>query len=125
LPKKIFIAYSIVILLLAVLPINNGNSLLNNIFILSIRGDYLVHFAIFIPWMAMVWIYFDIRFNKAPLKAFGWITAGIILGIVSEAIQYYVPYRAFNINDLVANVLGVILGSLFFFFKSPRINFEI
>jgi glycopeptide antibiotics resistance protein len=117
--KKIAISYTVVIILLSVLPVNGGDSLLNDRFILSIRLDYLVHFALFIPWMLLIWIFTGVRFNNTPLKASGWIVAGLILAVSSEYLQYFLPYRAFNINDLVANCLGVLLGSVFFFFKKP------
>ena len=115
--KKILIIYTFVLVVLAVLPINNSDSLLNNNFILSIRLDYLAHFAIFIPWMGVAWFYTGCNFKRTPLKAFNWILFGLVLAISTEFIQYYLPYRAFNINDLVANILGVMLGSVFFFIQ--------
>jgi glycopeptide antibiotics resistance protein len=119
--KKLIIIYTSLILLLAVLPINGTDSILNNQYILSIRLDYLVHFAIFVPWMMLIWLFKGLRFNRTPIRIFGWILAGIALGMATEFIQYFLPYRAFNINDLLANVMGVILGGVFFFFKRPGI----
>jgi VanZ family protein len=118
--KKIAISYTLLIILLAVLPINNGNSFLNNVFILSFRLDYLLHFAIFIPWMFMIWLFSGARFNRTLWKPLRWILVGLILAVTTECIQYFLPYRSFNINDLAANILGVLMGSVFFFFKKPR-----
>ena len=117
--KKIAISYTVVIIILSILPINSGDSVLNDRFILSIRLDYMVHFALFIPWMLLIWIFTGARFNDTPVKAFGWVLAGLILAVSSEYLQYFLPYRAFNINDLAANSMGVLLGSVFFFFKKP------
>ena len=120
--KKIIILYTVILVLLAVLPINSGNSGMNHTFILSVRLDYLVHFAVFIPWMILAWIFSGVRFSQAPLIAFGWIMAGIALAVFTELIQYVLPYRTFNINDLAANVLGVIIGAGFFLFRRPDIK---
>jgi VanZ family protein len=117
--KKIFIAYTFLIVLLAVLPINGANSLLNNNYILEIRMDYLAHFAIFMPMMVLVWYDQKLSFKKTPAKTVFWLLAGIFIGIITESVQYFLPYRAFNINDLAANTIGVLLGSLIFFFKAP------
>jgi VanZ family protein len=119
--KKITIIYTVVIFLLAVIPINGANSILNNQYLLDIRLDYIVHFAIFIPWMMLIWLFKGLSFTSTPLKVFGWILAGIALGVSSEFIQYFLPYRAYNINDLLANVMGVVLGGMFFFFKRPAV----
>jgi VanZ family protein len=118
--KKIAVSYTALIILLSVLPINNSNSFLNNQFILSFRLDYLVHFGIFIPWMFLIWLFTGERFKNTPWKPLRWILVGLILAVTTECIQYFLPYRAFNINDLVANILGVLVGSVFFFFKKPR-----
>jgi glycopeptide antibiotics resistance protein len=45
-----------------------------------------------------------------PLKTLALLLGGILFAFVMEAIQYVLPYRAFNINDLLANGLGVVLG---------------
>lgn len=119
--KYIVISYTIIILLLSVLPINGEESFLNDNFILSVRLDYLAHFALFIPWMLLVWLYAGAGSRVVLLKAVLWILAGLLLAMISEGAQYLLSYRAFNINDLVANMLGVLLGSVFFFFKRPRV----
>jgi glycopeptide antibiotics resistance protein len=115
--KKLTLAYSLLLVLLAILPINSGDSALNNNYILSLRLDYLVHFAVFIPWVVLVWWATGVSFRSEPLKAFGWIAAGIMLAVFTEAVQYLLSYRSFNINDLVANIIGIVLGSVVFFFR--------
>jgi VanZ family protein len=115
--RKLTLAYTALLVLLAVLPINSGDSALNNNYILSLRLDYLVHFAVFIPWVVLVWWATGVSFRSEPLKAFGWIAAGIALAVLTEAVQYLLSYRSFNINDLLANIIGVVLGSVVFFFR--------
>jgi len=118
--RNILISYTLLIIVLAVLPINNGEKL-NDIFILHVRGDYLVHFAMFIPLMALIRLYTGHTFRTAALKTVAWIFAALVLAVVTEYTQYFLTYRAFNINDMAANVVGVLIGSGFFF---VRVNSE-
>jgi len=90
-------------MLLVALPLNASNEL-NNITILQLRGDYFFHILMFIPWMF---------FQKTThFKAMHWLLPGLLFASVSEGLQYFLPYRAFNINDLIANATGVLLGFL-------------
>lgn len=117
--KYFLLIYTILIIILAVLPINRGDSFLNNNFILSFRLDYVVHFMVFILWMTVAWL-FSHGGNGIPLvKILGWILAGLCLAAGSECLQFFIPFRAFNINDLVANGIGVLLGSVIFLFRKP------
>lgn len=118
--KKTLIIYSLLIILLAVLPINKGESFLNNNYILHFRLDYLAHFAIFIPWMVISRIFCCRTGRRTALKILPWIGIGLALAILTEGVQYLLPYRAFNINDLAANILGVALGSLAFAFGKNK-----
>jgi glycopeptide antibiotics resistance protein len=36
----------------------------------------------------------------------------LLFAIFSEVVQYSLPYRTFNINDLASNLMGVLLGLL-------------
>jgi glycopeptide antibiotics resistance protein len=104
--KKLFVTYTIFILLLVVLPLNGINSVLNVTYIIEIRLDYLLHAAIFIPFIFVL--------RKAwPVKLFSALLYGILFATFGEGIQYFLPYRSFNINDLLANNLGIILGIAF------------
>jgi VanZ family protein len=117
--KKLLFLYPALILLLAVLPINGPDARLNHVYILHIRLDYLAHFAIFVPWMVMIWYFRGVRFNDTPWQALAWIAAGTAIAVLSELIQYFLPYRSFNINDMAANLIGVALGSVVFVFRLP------
>lgn len=39
-----------------------------------------------------------------------WLLTGLLFASATEGLQYFLPYRAFNINDLLANLLGVMAG---------------
>ncbi|GAB6886549.1 hypothetical protein JCM13304A_00470 [Desulfothermus okinawensis JCM 13304] len=45
-------------------------------------------------------------------KAVFFALMSLILGIVLEGIQFYVPFREFSIMDIGANEIGILLGIL-------------
>ncbi len=104
----LFKAYIVILLLLAILPINSmSKTNINDIYVIRIRFDYLLHSVVFIPF---AFLYFKaakpITLNNIWFMA----GAGILLATFTEGIQYFLPYRSYNINDLLANYLGVLLG---------------
>ena len=58
--------------------------------------------------------YSNVSFYKNTLKATLLIIIGLLFAFGLEFIQYYLPYRAFNINDLIANGIGIAIGTIFF-----------
>jgi len=104
--KKFVIAYLVFILVIAIIPINGKESTVNNTFVFSLRLDYIFHIILFSPW----WLFKPKSYNKIR----SWFVFGLLFAIFSELIQYFVPYRAFNINDLIANCSGVIFGTFIF-----------
>lgn len=98
---RLFRIYLICVLLLAMLPINSAGEL-NNITILKFRGDYFLHSLMLVPWMIfLLWI---------KSKWWIWLLSGLLFAALVEGIQYVLPYRAYNVNDLVANIIGVGIG---------------
>lgn len=79
---------------------------LNN-FVLGIRLDHILHASVYIPCA-----FFLMDFNTLCSRRPGFLVwiVGIAIGITTEMVQYILPYRGFDINDLVANFLGVTLG---------------
>jgi len=94
----------VLLILLAVAPLNGSSHSFNDIFILKLRSDYFVHALQFVPWM-----FFGMKMHK---PVFIWLFAGLIFAAFTEGIQYFLTYRSFNINDLTANVIGVLLGTI-------------
>ena len=100
----LFRLYIILVILLVVLPLNGQEKLiLNNIFIIEIRLDHLLHGVLFVPWF-----FISVRIRRLPV----WVSIIVGIGLVvgAEGVQYYLPYRAFNINDMISNVIGMMLG---------------
>jgi VanZ family protein len=103
--KLLLYAYILAILALVALPLNTASEL-NNITILQLRGDYFFHILMFLPWA-----FFQKTF---PIKPLFWLLSGLFFASATEGLQYFLPYRAFNINDMVANMMGVVMGSIIY-----------
>lgn len=99
--KWLFIFYLFALILLVTLPINTTGAL-NNITIITFRGDYFFHALAFLPW----------AFFRASThqKRINWLIIGILFATSTEALQYLLPYRAYNVNDMIANMIGVCLS---------------
>jgi VanZ family protein len=94
------------------LPINGKDQVFghsNDTYIINIRLDYISHFVLFIPWVILAYLSFGKESAFLNFDAYIFISL-LIFAVLSEYIQYYLPYRTFNINDLLANVFGVLLG---------------
>lgn len=103
--KWVFTTTVFLILLLVTLPFNFVEKL-NNITILHLRGDYFFHILMFLPWMF---------FQKTlSVKRLPWLLLGVVFASATEGLQYFIPWRSFNINDILANVSGVLIGFLLF-----------
>ncbi|HRW97764.1 MAG TPA: VanZ family protein, partial [Bacteroidales bacterium] len=46
------------------------------------------------------------------LQRIYWFIAGLLFASASEMVQYALFYRAFNINDMIANMIGIMTGFL-------------
>ena len=111
--KRVFVGYIFLVFLLNVLPVNGSSSSLNHVYIIHLRLDYWVHMVMFLPWMGISLLGFRGWMSK-PGKPFQKtaliLLAGILFAAACESIQYLATWRTFNINDLLANILGVLLG---------------
>jgi VanZ family protein len=72
---------------------------------LNIRWDYLLHAMVYFPLpllMVLGW--------KRNLRMVWIVAVSLAVFVLFELIQRILPYRSFNINDMVANGVGVMLG---------------
>ena len=54
----------------------------------------------------------------AYLSCLNWLLLCLLFAAGSEGLQYLLPWRAYNVNDLLANMMGILLGfSLLFLFN--------
>ena len=102
--KNTLISYLIVLILLVAAPLNGFNTALNNTTVIYLRPDYLMHALLFLP-LALLW---QLSFPGHRL----WLVLiiGLFLAASLEGLQYLLPYRAWNVNDLMSNGVGVALG---------------
>ncbi len=108
------VAYTGIVLLLVALPINGEDQFLgklNDNYVLQIRLDYISHVLLFIPWVMFVWLGWD-WLKKGRQIQLGLLAASVGFAVACECIQWPLTYRTFNINDLVSNSLGILLGYL-------------
>lgn len=100
--RRLSPCYFILLAVLMWAPLGALGVPLNN-FVLGIRMDHVVHASIY---LFCTWFLMDIRGIK------GWQVwlLGCAVGIVTESVQYLIPYRGFDINDLIANFFGVSVG---------------
>ena len=103
--QLIFSFYLFSLLLLIVLPLNSSSQL-NNQTILVFRADYFIHALLFLPWFG-----FAAVFN---LSWRWWLVYGLFWAAGLEILQYFLPYRSYNCNDLLANCLGVLLSFILY-----------
>ena len=101
----IFPAYLTALVLIALLPLNGPDTAMDNVFVLNLRLDYLLHGMMFVPFLCLA--------RRSPyrqLPGFLLLISALACAAFCEIIQWPLSYRAFNINDLIANLTGVLAG---------------
>lgn len=96
------------------LPINGKDSKANHTFILNLRMDYFFHGLVFFPWMGFLLL------NNKLMKPALWLMIGLFFAVSTEALQLFLSYRTFNINDIVANSCGILIGSCLLLFDQKK-----
>lgn len=108
--KKLLFSLYFAIILAFSLAMISSKIPLHKRWLLFVRLDYLSHVLLFIPWMLLV---FWVWHKKVGMICFFLASvAGIILAIISECSQYFVPYRSFDVSDLITNCLGIVIGGV-------------
>lgn len=82
---------------------------------LGIRGDHWAHGTMFFP-MGILTL---LSFQSRKKFAFGFIFFACFF---FETLQYFLPYRSFDISDIVADSTGVIVGLLVYFLQGDFIQ---
>ncbi len=73
----------------------------------SIHSDYLIHVLLFFTLVLLV------KFLHLKMKLSNLIFLMLLVAIIAEVIQIYIPQRTFNYFDLISNIFGVLLGFVF------------
>lgn len=96
------VVYFILLLLLMWAPVGGLGIPLDN-FVFGLRTDHLLHASVY---LFCAFFLFDwLRRRPWPI-----LLLTLLVGIVTESVQYLLPYRGFDVNDLAANFLGGALG---------------
>jgi len=103
-----FIFSLILIMYFSILPASS----IPNIAALSFLIDKMIHALIF---LYLSYIGLKSYFNISKLLLLGLIFS---FGLVIEIIHFYHPYRFFEIPDLIANLIGILLALAIFNKKS-------
>jgi VanZ family protein len=82
--------------------------MLVDVFVVNIRMDHLLHAILYIPWVLLYLMTFrPIKANEKIIM----IGVGLLMAFITEGIQYFLSYRSYNINDMLSNFIGLILGT--------------
>ena len=100
------VLYILILFVGAIIPLGSREQSLNTTYTFHIRWDYLLHAIIYLPMPVLMG--FSLR--EARLFWIRIIGYSLLFTVLFETIQLAVPYRAFNINDMLANGIGVIIG---------------
>jgi VanZ family protein len=112
------------VIVAAFVPIKNDlHNITINIVSFKFHSDQILHAVVYF----LIYMYFPVGqylglqlFNKNAFKKL--LVVMLVLATVTEAIQLFVPSRAFNFFDWVANVIGIVIGLIVI--KSVRIGAE-
>ena len=104
--KLITWLYLLVLLLGSVLPLNSGSSSLNNTYVVEVRSDYLIHLLVMLPLPSLL----VLRLRNSKWIWVQVIILSLLIVVFCEGVQLLIPYRTFNINDLLANGAGALIG---------------
>ena len=114
--KKLFTLgfwmYAVVIILIAVLPLNKTQLVKKSgLGPLAFNPDYFLHalmfLVFFLIFLAGEWFRTPV-FQRHARRNLFLITCG--LAILVEAVQFIIPNRAFYLLDMVSNLVGVGIG---------------
>ena len=83
--------------------------------ILGIPADKVAHFVMFLPWPVLAWLAFawkaEGKAGRVRVLAVIFIL-GCIFAAMTEAGQYLTSYREGDMKDLLADILGLVAGSI-------------
>lgn len=100
-----YTALAYILLLVTSMVAYLGDTGIERVDVIGFRGDYVVHLLVYMPWMTCGDVILRKRFNTL-----GWYFMGVVAVVGLEVLQAIIPYRGYNINDLIAGVIGVTLS---------------
>ena len=98
------VLYFVLLAVLMWAPLNGLGDVLNRL-VFGLRLDHLLHGAVYLlcPFFLMDFL----NYRKWHI-----LLLAVVIGLFTEFVQYLLPYRGFDVNDLIANAAGCLLGWL-------------
>jgi VanZ family protein len=112
LTKWLFYGYTVLVVVLSVIPFSGiVQEPMNETHVVTIRLDYLVHSAVFFVWGLIGWWYCKKTAKRLSLL----FEVGVVMAVGTEYAQRWIPWRGYNVNDVIGNVSGVLLAYVVIF----------
>ncbi len=108
--KIAFITWMLIIMVFSILPNFNSGVIQLTSYKLTTSGFFIHLFSYFIATLLCSKAFRKVSFNFI-------LTSVVIIslyGILLEVVQLFLPYRTFNYYDILANFVGIALGTAIF-----------
>lgn len=118
--RIIYILLIILIGIMSIIP-NEALDKLSDTYKLF-SGGYLFHILAY-----GVFSFFALLYNIAYQRHSSFIILLFIAvySIILEVIQYFLPYRTFNLYDILAGLIGIAVGAvIFFLYRNIKLRFK-
>ena len=115
--RQFFWMYIILVITVHIVPISD-NVAPDDYYYISMRPDQIIHFFMFSPFCFLIWAWQQVNFYEDVFFCLAVLFIGVIFSFVLEFLHLFIPYRSFELGDLVANVLGALAGSIAFLIRS-------
>ncbi len=83
--------------------------------------DKVIHFACF-ALLSFIWCGVGIKDKRKPGSTkrilINYLVFGVVAAVAFEYVQRFIPFRTFDYNDIIANLIGGLIG-LLAYFKIP------
>lgn len=94
-----------VIAIVTLIPLGSlGVPSLSKMMFLGLRVDLWLHILTFLPLLPLLYL------HKGHRKTWHVVVAGLLIAALAEGIHHPLPYRSFDIYDLVGNLAGLFAG---------------
>lgn len=100
--------YFVILLLLYIIPLSEGWRL-NRYHFSGFRLDHIIHLLIFLPTTYMISPFFLRQTQFRRLKI---VLLALVIATLYEVTHIFVAYRAFTLEDLLSNLMGVLIGAI-------------
>ena len=102
--RKWSVAYFVLLAVLMWAPLNGLGLPLDN-YVFGLRMDHLLHALVY---LACPFFLMDLLHRRKGLV----LAVAVLVGLFTEFVQYLLPFRGFDVNDLIANAGGNLIGWL-------------